>query len=478
MGNLDKVKSVVVLMMENRSFDNILGYLYYPANKSPNGDAFDGLTGKESNSGTTVRTAKRTDTPNPDPGEEYKHVNMQLFGVDPAPTPPNATNDGFVTDYLNVKGKAADIMSCYDPASIPYLAEICRRYAVCDAWHAPVPSQTWTNRSFAHAATSFGMVNNAPNDPFKWTMPTVFQKMSGKYPWKVYYDENFIALTRLQFAPLLKPGYSKNFVGFEHFLNDANAGQLPNYAFVEPNFFHNPLTSKVQSDMHPPSDIVPGDAFIARVFNAVVTSPQWAKNEVLLLITYDEHGGCYDHVAPPTNAARPDNKPGEFGFDFKRFGVRVPMVVVSPFVKKGSVFHAPPGATPYDHTSILATLRRLYPKITSFSKREAAAPDLDAVLTGPARKGETPLPIAAPKAAPGFAAKGMAQQQALAAQPLNDLQQTMVTAMKTVMLKQAAAPAAKGIAPMKAFPAAAAKEVQTVDDAFDFFKEAKQTTGL
>ena len=71
MGNLDKVKSVVVLMMENRSFDNILGYLYYPANKSPNGDAFDGLTGKESNSGTTVRTAKRTDTPNPDPGEEY-----------------------------------------------------------------------------------------------------------------------------------------------------------------------------------------------------------------------------------------------------------------------------------------------------------------------------------------------------------------------------------------------------------------------
>ena len=478
MGNLDKVKSVVVLMMENRSFDNILGYLYAPGNVSPNGDAFNGLTGNESNSGVAVRKeSKRTSVPKPDPGEEYQHVNVQLFGVDPAPAPPDATNDGFVTDYVNVGGKKADIMSCYEPALIPNLAEICRRYAVCDAWHAPVPSQTWTNRSFAHAATSWGMVNNAPDNPFLWRMPTVFQRMSAipGYSWRVYYDESYIPLTRLQFSPLLKPGYSKNFLGFEHFLHDANSGQLPNYAFVEPNFFHNPLTGKVQSDMHPPSDIVPGDGFIGRVFNAIVTSPQWAKNEVLLIITFDEHGGCYDHVAPPTNAARPDNKKGEFGFDFKRFGVRVPAVIVSPFVRKGSVFHAAPGATPYDHTSILATLRRLYTKLPAFSKREAAAPDLDAVLSGPARKGETPLPVAAPKAMPAVAAQG-ASKQALAAQPMNDLQQSMVTAMKQVMV--AKAPAQKGIAATKALPAAAAKDVQTVDDAFDFFKEAKQATGL
>ena len=168
----------------------------------------------------------------------------------------------------------------------------------------------------------------------------------------------------------------------------------------------------------------------------------------------------------------PDAKKGEFGFDFKRFGVRVPAVIVSPFVKAGSVFHAKPGATPYDHTSILATLRKLYPKLPPFSKREGAAPDLDAVLTGPARKGETPLPVAAP----AVAAKSMAKQQAIAAQPLNDLQQSMVTAMKQVMA--AKAPAAKGVAATKALPAAAAMNVQTVDDAFDFFKEAKQATGL
>lgn len=474
MGNLSKVKSVVTLMLENRSFDSILGYLYAPKNVSPNGDAIDGLTGNESNSGTTVRRATRTDVPKPDPGEEYQHVNVQLFGIDPAPKPPDATNQGFVTDYVNVGGKPAEIMSCYDPGAITNLAEICRRYAVCDAWYASVPSQTWTNRAFAAAGTSWGMVNNKPDNPFLWRMPTVFQRMAGipGYTWRIYYDENYTSFTRLQFSPLLKPGYSKNIVGFEHFLHDANAGQLPNYAFVEPNFFHNPLTGKLQSDMHPPSDIEPGDAFIARVFNAIVTSPQWEKNEVLLIITYDEHGGCYDHVEPPTNAVPPDSKKGEFGFDFKRFGVRVPAIIVSPFVKAGSVFHAKPGATPYDHTSILATLRKLYPKLPPFSKREGAAPDLDAILTGPARKGEMPLPVAAP----AVAAKSMAKQQAIAAQPLNDLQQSMVTAMKQVMA--AKAPAAKGIAATKALPAAAAMNVQTVDDAFDFFKEAKQATGL
>ncbi|HEX3067292.1 MAG TPA: alkaline phosphatase family protein, partial [Thermoanaerobaculia bacterium] len=281
--NLEKVKSIVVLMMENRSLDNLLGYLYLAqGNKSPNGDSFNGLTGNESNppkgSGAPVKVrpeTSRTTVPTPDPGEEYQHVNVQLFRSKTAPVPPNATNDGFVTDYVAVGGAAADIMTCYDPSLIPNLAEISRRYAVCDAWYASVPTQTWPNRAFAHAATSWGKVNNFPYNPFFWTMPTIFQKMAAipGMTWRVYYDENYIALTRLQFSPLLKPGYNKNFLGFEHFLNDANAGQLPRYAFVEPNFFPNPLTKKKQSDMHPPSDITPGDQFVARVFNAVVTSP-------------------------------------------------------------------------------------------------------------------------------------------------------------------------------------------------------------
>jgi phospholipase C len=475
--NLANVKSIVVLMMENRSLDNLLGYLYFDqGNVSPNGDAFNGLTGNESNpnsNGSPIlvrRESSRNNMPNPDPGEEYAHVNMQLFKSQTPPVPPVATNDGFVLDYLTQQGKAADIMSCYDPSMIPNVAEICRRYALCDAWHAPVPTQTWANRAFAHAATSWGMVNNAPNDPFRWRMPTIFQKMAAisNMPWRIYYDENYMSFTRLQFSPLLKPGYNKNILGFEHFLNDANAGQLPRYSFVEPNFFANPLTKKKESDMHPPSDITPGDEFVARVFNAVITGPQWAKNEVLLVITFDEHGGCYDHVSPPINAVAPDSKKGEFGFDFKRFGVRVPAVVVSPFVKKGSVFHAAPNATPYDHTSILATIEKVN-QIAALTKRDAAAPDLGSILTEPARNDASPLPITSDAVVATKAAV-----QALANQPLNDLQQGMVTAMKRVLGQKAPAAAA----PAKAARAAAVRPIATVDDAREFFKDARLALGL
>jgi phospholipase C len=341
------------------------------------------------------------------------------------------------------------------------------------------------------------MVNNV-YDPFRWTMPTIFQKMAAipGMVWRVYHEENYIALTRLQFAKLLKPGYDKNMLGFEHFLNDANAGQLPHYAFVEPNFFANPLTKKKQSDMHPPSDITPGDQFIARVFNAVVTGPQWKNNEVLLIITFDEHGGCYDHAAPPTNATPPDNKPGDFGFDFKRFGVRVPAVVVSPFVKAGSVFHAPAGTVPYDHTSILATIEHTF-NMPNLTKRDQAAPDLSAILTEPARTDSAPLPLAPQEA---FAMVKVAEQKKIASQPLNDLQRGMVESLKQVIAKQSAAAAASaskvkvkakakaGAKVSQAFVKASAakvkadplvtRKVETIEDAQQFFAEAKKKTGL
>ena len=117
-------------------------------------------------------------------------------------------------DYVSVGGVEQDIMSCYDPSLIPNLAAICNRYAVCVAWYSSVPTQTWANRAFTHAATSWGMVNNIYN-PARWRMPTIFQQMAAipGMTWRVYYDENYIALTRLQFIELLKPGYNKNFLG-------------------------------------------------------------------------------------------------------------------------------------------------------------------------------------------------------------------------------------------------------------------------
>jgi phospholipase C len=478
--NLSTVKSIIHLMLENRSFDNILGWLYYPSNVSPNGDPFNGLTGNENNpdkipDGEPVKISRetvRSDVPNPDPGEDYGHVNMQLFGSKTPPTPPNANNNGFVVDYLGRKGVAADIMACYGPSMIPNLAKIAAQYAVCDAWYAPVPTQTWANRAFAHAATSWGMVNNFPYDPLRWQMKTIFQSMAAidEMKWRVYYDESVIALTRLQFSPLWKHRYKKNFLGIEDFLHDANAGQLPHYAFVEPNFFYNPLTKKKQSDMHPPSDITPADEFIARVFNAVVTSPQWAANEVLLVITFDEHGGCYDHVHPPTNAVPPDDghHEGEPDFDFKRFGVRVPAVVVSPFVVKGSVFHMAEGATPYDHTSILATIEKVF-NIPALTNRDATAPDLGSILSGPARTDASPLELKPVEAAMAADAD---EHEALASEPLNDLQESMVQAAQKALIEQS------GAEPSDVAVAAAAEEVRTVDDAHDFFRWAKRKTGL
>jgi phospholipase C len=475
MAGLQTVKSIVHLMMENRSLDNLLGYLYYPNNTSPNGDAFDGLTGTETNprrKGKPVSVqpeTKDTSVPTPDPGEEYQHVNMQLFQKDPAPNPPVATNQGFAIDYQDVDGAPADIMKCYDPRVPHNLAKLCRDYAVCDAWYAPVPTQTWANRAFAHAGTSWGMVNNFPYDPFKWKMPTIFQRMTTLgMPWRVYYDESVISFTRLQFSPLLKSTYKGNFLPFAEFLHDANAGALPKYAFIEPNFFTNYLTGKKQSDMHPPSDIVPGDQFICQVFNAIVTGPQWHNNEVLFVITFDEHGGCYDHVHPPTNATPPDGRQGQRGFDFKRFGVRVPAVVVSPFVTKGSVFHAPKDATPYDHTSILATIERAF-GIPSLTDRDAAAPDLGAILGDVARIDGVPLPLAPPAA---HLMLTPAERAASKTTPLNELQRSMVEATKKVLVRQparAAMAVAKG--PTK-------RRVATVEDARRFFDDAKAVTGL
>ncbi len=135
------------------------------------------------------------------------------------------------------------------------------------------------------------------------------------------------------------------------------------------------MLNKVPDDEHPPHNVAYGEELIAAVYNAVRSGPGW--KQTLLLITYDEHGGCYDHVVPPAATPPGGNTPD--GFNFDTFGVRVPAVIVSPYVRRGSIIRAP-GATPFDHTSIIATLRKLF-GIASLTPRDAAAPDLSARST-------------------------------------------------------------------------------------------------
>jgi phospholipase C len=492
---LSTVESIVVLMLENRSLDNLLGFLYAAnGNRSPNGDAFDGLTGNESNpdsNGNPVPVQpvqNSTTSPDPDPGEEFQHINMQLFSVNPPPAGAIAKNKGFVLDYEHVVAASSNpsadtkqIMHCYPPAAIPCLAEIIRRYTVCDRWFSSVPTQTWPNRSFAHAGWSNGHVNNAPNNPLLWHIETIFNRMAStqKASWSVYFDDLLVSLTRLQMSQLWSPGYGKNFRSLDDFLHDANAGKLPNYAFLEPNFFANPITHAPATDQHPIHDVAIGDAFIGKVFNAIVSSPQWQANKVLFLITYDEHGGSYDHVPPARTAIPPKAGTGDFGFDFKRYGVRVPAVVVSPYVVKGSVFRGQ-GQRDFDHTSILATIERRF-GIDPLTERDKKAPDLGAILSLAQPRNDS-APVVVPDIVqPVMAAAALAAPAGdVSRLPLNDLQRSMVTAMHFATLAAAVpAPGAVGLAAAAAPQAVKPPQaVNTVGDAFAYIWEGRKRLGI
>src|ERR671936_1454635 len=347
---LATIDHIVVLMLENRSFDHMLGFLYADGgNTSPAGHPFEGLTGTESNADQTGRPVQvfKIDptkphayfSPGADPGEGYSATNLQLFSADPAPVPPVAKNDGFVTNFdATLKLDAArhrpilsgttpaDIMGIFTPELLPVLSGLARGFAVCDHWFCSVPTETIPNRAFAAAATSQGHMNDS-SKPF--TGATIFGLLStAGVPWKIYGFDT-APLTRLDF-PDTTNAPDANFGLFPDFQADAAAGRLPGYAFLEPSW------GATGNSQHPNYDVAKGEQLIHDVYRALRDGPGW--NQTLLIVTYDEHGGCYDHVPPPTGAIPPDGTTGEYGFDFTRFGVRVPTVVVSPLIAPGTVF--------------------------------------------------------------------------------------------------------------------------------------------
>jgi phospholipase C len=387
---LSSIQHIVQLMLENRSFDHMLGFLYQ-GKAGPNGVPFEGLTGTESNlDGTgkpvTVYQIGMTQPnayfmPGADPGEGYANTNSQLFGKGTAPTPPVATNNGFVTNFAAAitfdqqthRNPAAgtvpsDIMGCFTPESLPVMSGLAKGFAVCDHWYSSVPTETFPNRAFACAATSQGHMNDATSS---YTVQSIFGLMTAhNLSWKIYgYDAE--PLTRANF-PDTQSAPDTNFGKFPDFQADCTNGTLPAYSFLEPSW------GSTGNSQHPNYDVALGEALIQQVYKAVRTGPGW--DQTLLIITYDEHGGLYDHVSPPTNAVAPDTSPGEFGFDFRRFGVRVPAVLVSPLIAPGTIFNVPPDGTPIDHTSVLKTIETRW-GLPSLTARDAAAPDLGDVLT-------------------------------------------------------------------------------------------------
>lgn len=400
---LGTVEHIVVLMLENRSLDHMLGYLYQDTNNvSPTGQPFEGLTGKESCPGPdgspvtvypiTPTTPNAYFMPGADPGEGYQATDDQLYGSNATPASGAvAPMTGFVTDYATaigdnqskgwfvVPGTTANmIMGCYTPETLPVLSALARGFAVCDQWFCSAPTMTLPNRAFVCAGTSQGHMDDKTKS---FTAPSIFGSLTRHgIAWKIYGDTKS-PLTKMDF-PDTKSAPSTHFGLFTDFKADAAAGRLPAYAFLEPSW------SSTGNSQHPNYNVALGEQLLLDTYQAVRNGPNW--DSTLLIITYDEHGGCYDHVSPPWGATPPDDSAGEFGFDFTRFGPRVPTVLVSPLIPAGTVFRVPDGSTPLDHTSILATVEHRF-SIPALTRRDAAAPDVAGALTLTTPRTDDPL---------------------------------------------------------------------------------------
>ncbi len=399
---LPSVNHIVVLMLENRSFDHMLGFLYANSNNvSPAGQPFAGLTGAESNPGANNKPVKvfklLPSTPNAyfmpgaDPGEGYSATNSQLFGTTTAPAPPTATNHGFVSDFIYTLGweskegrsiipgtVANDIMGIFTPELLPVLSGLARGYAVCDQWFGSVPTETLPNRAFALAATSQGHMSDSTKS---FTSPTIFGQLSAKnIDWAIYGYAS-PPLTQQTYSDV-KASPETHFGLFTDFKAAAAAGTLKPFTFLEPSW------GAAGNSQHPNYNVALGEQLIHDVYYALRNGPGW--NQTLLIVTYDEHGGCYDHVPPPTTATPPDNTAGDDGFDFKRFGPRVPTVLISPLIAHGTVFRGAAGTTPLDHTSILKTVETRW-GLHPLTKRDAAAIDVGNVLTLATPRTDDPL---------------------------------------------------------------------------------------
>jgi phospholipase C len=393
---LSQIKYIVQLMLENRSFDQMLGFLY------PHSANYEGLSGSETNPdemGRPVKVFQITPTskhpylmPGADPGEGFRNTNYQLFSTDDPKPGSIPTNQGFVINFKAAIASdhnkhykdtlpdtvSSDIMGMYTPQMLPVMSALAKGFAVCDQWFSSAPTQTIPNRAFANAATSQGHLDNEVK---VFTCPSIFGRLSAaKISWGIY-GYNRDPLTRLDFTDTQHADES-HFGHFRDFQQLARAGKLPSYSFLEPSW------SASGNSQHPNYNVALGEQLLYDVYYTLKTSKCW--NDTLLLITYDEHGGNYDHVPPPGGAVPPDDSIGEFDFDFKRFGVRIPALLISPRIAAGTVFRTKEAGKTIDHTSVLKTLEQRF-GLEPLTRRDAAAASLGDVLTLAQPRTDDPL---------------------------------------------------------------------------------------
>lgn len=440
---LPGIEHIVVLMFENRSFDNVLGTLYPPS------DNFDGLPLDSSN--TYIDPFKHTVTvtntppsgnapvitPYPDPGESFHDMTKQIFGYAGSQV---ADMSGFAQNYFDkhmLTGKPGDIMFYFTPDQMPMTSFLASNFAVCDQWFASGPVQTFANRMFCHCGTPgyhlhhhSGKLHAYLNDDNyvedllgsgiemfagKVKDKSIFELLDGgngpsEANWKVYFHDWPMSVINKYVndawnakSPCVASYDDSDYnppYGTSTFFDDVALDKLPAYAFIEPRYFDNysgsglsPNSNHPGSANYPPSgtppiDVRNGELLLLFVYNTLCLFPS-VFNKTLLIVTYDEHGGVYDHV-PPNSSPYASTAVSPFpqtadNFNYDRFGVRVPTFFVNPMIPANTIYRpaAPSSGSfyPCDHTTIIATLREQFGLTSTLTPRDAAAPWLTGLIS-------------------------------------------------------------------------------------------------
>lgn len=328
------IKTIVILVMENRSFDHMIGWMKKSINPSING-----VSGNECNPNPTsnqeICFSDDAEYVDPDPGHSFEAVEKQVFGNSSVPT-----MSGFVEQALTMSENLSQtVMKGFKPQNLPVYAALVQEFAVFDRWFSSIPGPTQPNRLFVYSATSHGSTCHVKKLLAKgFPQQTIFDSLheNGR-DFGVYFQN---IPTTLFYKNMRKLKYIFKFHDYDlKFKKDARKGKLPSLTVIEPRYFD--LKGYPANDDHPSHDVANGQKLVKEVYEALRSSPQW--NETLFVITYDEHGGFYDHVQTPfVDVPNPDGNtgPSPFFFNFDRLGVRVPTIMVSPWIKKGTGIYA------------------------------------------------------------------------------------------------------------------------------------------
>jgi phospholipase C len=431
----DPIRHIIVLMLENRSFDHFFGALPNVDGVDPNhpGSNLEGPGSATSyqQKPDAVRKMK------PDPRHETKNVLRQI-------NPPGQLNEmgGFVYDFAIAEPAAKDawnqVMAYFPLGSLPAIHQLAQSFCVADCWFSSVPGPTWTNRFFVHSGTSQGWVD-MPDLPFhpnlhKYDQTTVYDRLNERtIPWRIYAGD--IPQSLLLYNQRKKEN-RRNYRRLSDFYSDvaaADVSAFPSYVFIEPAYL--PVG---QNDQHPPHDVLKGDDLVASVYNAIrANEALWEST--LLIVLWDEHGGFYDHAYPPP-AQPPDHKNQE-GFDFTQYGVRVPAILISRWVNPGSTFRPQSGIL--DHTSILKYLIEKF-NLGPLGNRVASADSIGGALISVA-SGASPEIVGLEPRPMGMTAIGDEVPERL-----NRNQRALIEFSKHLELEMSAKPEAVGLRAMRA----------------------------